>query len=95
MKKLLVTALAAVALTGCAHHGHVDPVIAGAVIGAGVGYVANQHQHRPAYPAPIYRQPSYGPPPTVYSPAPRVFIPAPPPVVVYPRVTPVYPYYSY
>ena len=94
MKKLLASLVIVGSLAGCAH-GHIDPVIAGAVVGAGVGYIASQphggHIHRPVYvppPHPVYI------PPTVYSPAPRVFIPAPPPVIVYPQHRP-HPYYRY
>ena len=92
MKKLLTSLVVVGTLAGCAH-GHVDPVIAGAVVGAGVGYVASQHGrhvHRPVYVPPPH--PVYIPPPRVY--APPVYIPAPPPVIVYPQHRP-YPYFRY
>lgn len=90
MKKLLASLVVVGTLAGCAH-GHVDPVIAGAVVGAGVGYVASQHSH----PAPhygYYPKPVYGPAP-VYVPPPRVYAPpvyVPPPVYVYPQPRPYF-----
>lgn len=82
MRKLLITTLAAVALTGCAHTGYVSPVVTGAVVGAGVGYVVSQSRP-PVYVAP---PPVYYPvvPKPIYAP-PMIYAPPYPPVIVHPH----------